>query len=84
LAHEAGATFINIRISSLSSKWFGESTKLISALFSLAKKCEPSIIFIDEIDAFLRVRNSGDHEASAGMKAEFMTCVSIFHRTLKY
>ena len=69
----------NGQISNLANKWFGESNKLVASVFSLAKKMEPSIIFIDEIDAFLRVRSSMDHEATAMMKAEFMTCVlSLF------
>ena len=46
LAKEAGATFINIRASSIQSKWFGESQKAVSAIFSLAYKCQPCIIFI--------------------------------------
>ena len=43
------------------------------ALFSLAKKLQPTIIFLDEIDSFLRARKSQDHEATSQMKAEFMT-----------
>jgi len=75
LAKESGATFINIAASVLTNKWFGESNKLVAGLFSLAQKTQPSIIFIDEIDSFLRERSKGDHEATAMMKAEFMTCV---------
>ncbi|KAJ3729399.1 P-loop containing nucleoside triphosphate hydrolase protein [Lentinula raphanica] len=73
LAKESGATFINIAASVLTNKWFGESNKLVAGLFSLARKVQPSIIFIDEIDSFLRERSSGDHEVTAMMKAEFMT-----------
>ncbi|KAH9971443.1 AAA-domain-containing protein [Russula compacta] len=73
LAKESGATFINIAASVLTNKWFGESNKLVAGLFSLARKTQPSIIFIDEIDSFLRERSKGDHEATAMMKAEFMT-----------
>ncbi|ORZ39584.1 P-loop containing nucleoside triphosphate hydrolase protein [Catenaria anguillulae PL171] len=56
----------------LTEKWFGESQKLVNALFSLAKKLEPSIIFLDEIDSFLRERRSSDHETTSMMKAEFL------------
>jgi SpoVK/Ycf46/Vps4 family AAA+-type ATPase len=75
LAKQSGATFINIAASVLTNKWFGESNKLVAGLFSLARKTQPSIIFIDEIDSFLRERSKGDHEATAMMKAEFMTYV---------
>jgi SpoVK/Ycf46/Vps4 family AAA+-type ATPase len=72
LAKESGATFINLHVSTMTDKWFGESQKLTNALFSLAKKLQPAIIFIDEIDSFLRTRQYNDHEATAMMKAEFM------------
>lgn len=73
LAHESGACFINLHISTLTEKWFGDSNKLVNAVFSLAKKLEPTIIFIDEIDAVLGTRHTGEHEASGMVKAEFMT-----------
>ena len=73
LAHESGATFINLHISTLTEKWYGDSNKLVNAVFSLARKLQPSIVFIDEIDAVLGTRRSGEHEASGMVKAEFMT-----------
>ncbi|KAL8822377.1 MAG: hypothetical protein Q9191_006889 [Dirinaria sp. TL-2023a] len=73
LAHESGATFINLHISTLTEKWYGDSNKLVNAVFSLAGKLQPSIVFIDEIDAVLGTRRSGEHEASGMVKAEFMT-----------
>ncbi|KAJ3518160.1 hypothetical protein NLJ89_g22 [Agrocybe chaxingu] len=73
LAKESGATFINIAASVLTNKWYGESNKLVAGLFSLARKAQPAIIFIDEIDSFLRERTKGDHEVTGMMKAEFMT-----------
>lgn len=72
-AKEAGCRFINLEVSSLTDKWYGESQKLVNAVFSLAAKIQPCIIFIDEIDSFLRVRDSSDHEATAMMKAQFMS-----------
>lgn len=73
VAHESGASFINLHISTLTEKWYGDSNKLVRAVFSLAHKLQPSIIFIDEIDAVLGTRRSGEHEASGMVKAEFMT-----------
>ncbi|KAI5837996.1 P-loop containing nucleoside triphosphate hydrolase protein [Morchella snyderi] len=73
LAHESGACFINLHISTLTEKWYGDSNKLVSAVFTLARKLQPTIVFIDEIDAVLRSRSSQDHEASTMVKAEFMT-----------
>lgn len=72
LAHESGACFINLHISTLTEKWYGDTNKLVSAVFSLARKLAPSIVFIDEIDAVLGTRRSGEHEASGMLKAEMM------------
>uniref|UniRef100_A0A3B5QET3 ATPase family AAA domain containing 1b n=2 Tax=Xiphophorus TaxID=8082 RepID=A0A3B5QET3_XIPMA len=72
-AKETGFRFVNLQPSTLTDKWYGESQKLAAAVFSLAVKLQPSIIFIDEIDSFLRSRSSSDHEATAMMKAQFMS-----------
>ncbi|KAH0544301.1 hypothetical protein FGG08_001564 [Glutinoglossum americanum] len=73
LAHESGACFINLHISTLTEKWYGDSNKLVAAVFSLARKLQPAIVFIDEIDAVLGTRRTGEHEVSGMVKAEFMT-----------
>jgi len=72
MAKSAGARFINLQISSLVDKWYGESQKRAEAVFSLATKLQPTIIFIDEIDSFLRARSSSDHEATNMIKTQFM------------
>ncbi|KAA0042539.1 hypothetical protein IC582_022612 [Cucumis melo] len=72
IAKESGAVFINVRISNLMSKWFGDAQKLVAAVFSLAYKLQPAIIFIDEVDSFLGQRRTTDHEAMTNMKTEFM------------
>jgi SpoVK/Ycf46/Vps4 family AAA+-type ATPase len=73
IAREAGANFINLQVTSLLDKWYGESQKRTAAIFSLAKKLQPSIIFIDEIDSFMRTRQNDDHECTRMVKTQFMT-----------
>ncbi|CAH9135867.1 unnamed protein product [Cuscuta epithymum] len=73
VATEAGANFINICMSSITSKWFGEAEKYVKAVFSLASKIAPCVIFVDEVDSMLgRRENPGEHEAMRKMKNEFM------------
>ncbi|XP_059625690.1 uncharacterized protein LOC132268846 [Cornus florida] len=73
VATEAGANFINISMSSITSKWFGEGEKYVKAVFTLASKIAPSVIFVDEVDSMLgRRENPGEHEAMRKMKNEFM------------
>jgi hypothetical protein len=53
LAAEAGVNFIYISASDLESKYVGQSGKKIKKLFKTARKKQPCIIFIDEIDSLL-------------------------------
>ncbi|KAK7264111.1 hypothetical protein RJT34_31715 [Clitoria ternatea] len=73
LATEAGANFLSITGSTLTSKWFGDAEKLTKALFSFASKLAPVIIFVDEVDSLLGARGGAfEHEATRRMRNEFM------------
>jgi SpoVK/Ycf46/Vps4 family AAA+-type ATPase len=61
-------------MSSIASKWFGEGEKFARAVFTLASKIAPSVIFIDEVDSILGKRERhGEHEAMRKIKNEFMS-----------
>lgn len=73
VATESKSVFFAISASSLTSKYLGESEKLVRALFALAKALAPSIIFVDEIDSLLGSRGgSSEHEATRRIKTEFL------------
>lgn len=73
VATEAGANFINISMSTVASKWFGEAEKYVKAVFTLANKIAPSVIFIDEVDSMLGRRGKdSEHSAMRKLKNEFM------------
>lgn len=59
IAKECQAAFIYIQSSDIFDKFLGESEKRVTAIFSLADKLAPSIIFIDELETCLAKRGGG-------------------------
>lgn len=62
VSNQLGATFFNVKASDLLSKYFGESTKLVDALYAEAKDAADqglSVIFIDEFDSLCPDRDAG-------------------------
>ncbi|KAK4057556.1 TAT-binding protein-like protein 7, AAA ATPase [Microbotryomycetes sp. JL221] len=49
------------------SKWVGEAERQLRLLFEEAKKCQPSIIFFDEIDGLAPVRSSKQEQIHASI-----------------
>lgn len=73
LAKESGIRFITVNLATIMDKWVGESEKYVEALFTLAQKISPVIVFVDEIDALTRKRGHGEREWSTGLKSQLLT-----------
>ena len=72
VAAEAGVPLLLLSLSSIENKYVGESQKLLSSTFSLAKKLQPCIIFIDEIDSIVRQRSMMDQAHDYGLKTTLL------------
>ena len=57
IARTARANFISVNVADVQSKWFGETPKLVEAVFSLARKNSPCVIFVDEVRSRLLCSN---------------------------
>jgi vacuolar protein-sorting-associated protein 4 len=68
----SNATFFSVSAADLVTKWQGDSERNVQALFQLARKKKPSIIFIDEIDSICGERKDNDNDASVRMKTQLM------------
>jgi len=62
-SRELDATFFNVKVSDMLSKYFGESSKLVSALYAEAVAQAPSVVFLDEFDALTGSRDASDSGA---------------------
>ena len=71
VASNVQATFFSISASSLTSKFVGDSEMLVRTLFTLARCMQPSVIFIDEVDALLSSRH-GDGMSPPATSVQFV------------
>lgn len=59
LAHQAKCAFFSITPADINQMYVGESEKRVKELFARARTSAPAIVFIDEIDALLPIRQGG-------------------------
>ena len=73
VASEVNATFFNVSAANIVSKWLGESERLVMNLFDLARKSQPAIIFIDELDSIGVSRSGDDVGGERRLKTQLLT-----------
>ncbi len=60
VATEGGAAFMSIDASTIENKWLGESEKNARAVFTLARRLAPCVVYLDEVDSVLSSREKHD------------------------
>ena len=60
------ASFLSVDASSVENKWLGESEKNAKAVFTLARRLAPCVIFIDEVDSLLSSREGSSDDSAHG------------------
>ncbi|GMI15894.1 hypothetical protein TrVE_jg8834 [Triparma verrucosa] len=76
VATEGGATFLAVDASSIENKWLGESEKNAKAVFTLARRLAPCVVFIDEVDSILSSRESNDDSSHSTLTSVKTTLMS--------
>ena len=64
VSKESGATVLEVSGSDIYDMYVGEGEKNVRALFSLARKLSPCVVFIDEADAIFGSRSSSANRTS--------------------
>tara|TARA_Y100000389_G_scaffold83976_1_gene80578 strand:+ start:16941 stop:17846 length:906 start_codon:yes stop_codon:yes gene_type:complete len=64
-----------VSMSRIENKYYGESLKLLQAVFSLATKLNECVLFFDEIDGFMSIRSSIEQTHINTLKTTFLMCL---------
>lgn len=72
LIEHLGWQSFSIDASSIASPYIHETSRKVAEVFAAAKKAAPSVIVIDEMDAFLTERSSGTDQHRLEEVAEFL------------
>lgn len=72
VSHHTKAKCIWVSLADITSKFIGESEKLLQMLFEIAREESPSILLIDEMDSLGRKRTGKESETERRIKTEFL------------
>lgn len=67
------ANFFNVPIGNLLSKYFGESSKLIDALYMVVQRMAPSVVYIDEFESLSPQRDFSESGAERRVVSSFLS-----------
>ncbi|MBL8814086.1 MAG: ATP-binding protein [Planctomycetaceae bacterium] len=67
------ATFFSVKVSDLLSRYFGDSPKMVQALYDEARSRGNSVIFLDEFDALATSRSGSDSSADRRLLVSLLT-----------
>lgn len=67
------ATFFAVKVSDLMSRYYGDSPKLVQALYEEARSHGHAVIFLDEFDALAASRSSDDSSADRRLLVSLLT-----------
>ncbi len=68
-----GATFFYVSVDRVLSRYVGDSPRMISAIFRVARRRAPSIVFFDEVETLAARRDSPRGEAASGLVQTLLT-----------
>ncbi|KAI8069205.1 P-loop containing nucleoside triphosphate hydrolase protein [Gongronella butleri] len=74
VATESDAHFLPVRVPDLIKSEVGESEKALVQLFETARRCQPSVVFLDEVDAIFSTREHGG-EVSRKLISQFLVAM---------
>lgn len=63
LSEQLSIPFVEVKLSMITDQYLGETAKNIDRVFLLAKKLNPCILFIDELDFVAKARTSDENAA---------------------
>jgi transitional endoplasmic reticulum ATPase len=72
-AGECKANFFNIAISDVLDMYIGESERKLHALFELARKAAPAVMFFDEVEALGGKRSNTREATSSKLVSQFLS-----------
>ncbi|MHC1610593.1 MAG: ATP-binding protein [Candidatus Methanospirareceae archaeon] len=67
------AAFFNVKAGQVLSKYYGESPKIVNALFNVAREESPSVIFFDELDSIALSRGAEIDESTRRVLSSLLT-----------